>query len=148
MTVDEVKNHARKYSASYKLDIKKGWTSSKWSTDFDPMAKKTVIKLLLSKWGILSVNIQRAINEDQKVYDAGEGKYLDNDSAVDVEVNDPFKNGSESPSEEREESTTPEGDKEAGRSASEESPGATGPSESFDKPPSETKEGPNGEIIE
>ena len=37
------RNHAEKYSASYKQDLKKGWTSSKWTTDFDAMAKKTVL---------------------------------------------------------------------------------------------------------
>ena len=38
-----------------------------------------MIKLLLSKWGILSVAMQRAIQDDQKVYDEdGEGTYGDN----------------------------------------------------------------------
>lgn len=87
MTVDECRNHAQKYSASYKQDLKKGWTSSKWTTDFDPMAKKTVLKLLLSRWGVLSIDMQRAIQDDQKVFD-GEGKYSDNpetkEEAVDI----------------------------------------------------------------
>ena len=30
------------------------------STDFDSMAKKTVLKMLLSKFGILSIEMQRA----------------------------------------------------------------------------------------
>ena len=78
MTVDECRNHALQYSASYKQDINKGWTSSKWTTDFDAMAKKTVLKLLLSRWGVLSIDMQRAIQDDQKVYTTEEGEYTDN----------------------------------------------------------------------
>ena len=54
------------------------------------MALKTVIKMLLSKWGILSVDMQRAIQDDQKVYDEdGEGSYGDNQPDI-VEAQDPF----------------------------------------------------------
>lgn len=78
MTVAEVDNHARKYSQAYRYDIDQGKKSSKWTTDFEAMALKTVIKLLLSKWGILSVDMQRAIQDDQKVYnEEGEGTYGD-----------------------------------------------------------------------
>jgi recombination protein RecT len=90
MTTEEVTNHAKRYSASYKQDLKKGWTSSKWSTDFDAMAKKTVLKLLLSKWGILSIDMQRAIQDDQKVYeDDGNSSYADNQPVIE-DVPDPF----------------------------------------------------------
>ena len=79
MSRQTVDNHARKYSQAYRYDIKEGKKSSKWSTDFQSMALKTVIKLLLSKWGILSVDMQRAIQDDQKVYDeSGNGDYSDN----------------------------------------------------------------------
>ena len=81
MSRQTVDNHARKYSQAYRYDIKEGKKSSKWSTDFQSMALKTVIKLLLSKWGILSVDMQRAIQDDQKVYDeSGNGDYSDNQS--------------------------------------------------------------------
>lgn len=79
MTRAEVEAHARRYSASYSYDLSKGRKSSRWSTDFDAMAKKTVLKRLLSKWGILSVEMQTAIQDDQKVYDAsGNATYADN----------------------------------------------------------------------
>lgn len=78
MTKEQIRNHGKKYSASYKTDIAKGWKSSKWSSDFDAMAKKTIIKLLLSKWGILSVEMRRALVEDQKVFSDQEGSYADN----------------------------------------------------------------------
>ena len=79
MTKEDCINHAKEYSASYKQDLKKGWSSSKWTTDFDAMAKKTVIKLLISKWGIMTVDMQKAIIDDQKVFDEdGNGSYNDN----------------------------------------------------------------------
>ena len=73
MTRAEAQNHAKKYSKSYK------YNSGLWTTDFDVMAKKTVLKLLLSKWGILSIDVQRAIQDDQMVYGVdGNGTYADN----------------------------------------------------------------------
>lgn len=90
MSTSEVDNHAKKYSQSYRYDIEKKKTSSKWTTDFEAMALKTVIKLLLSKWGILSVDMQRAIQDDQKVYDEeGNGSYGDNKPDID-EAQDAF----------------------------------------------------------
>lgn len=91
MTTDECRNHALQYSASYKNDVNKGWSSSKWSTDFDAMAKKTVLKLLLSRWGMLSIEMQKAIQDDQKVYseDEEEGTYTDNMQEQEV-VPDPL----------------------------------------------------------
>ena len=90
MSKAAVDNHAKKYSQAYRYDIKEGKKSSKWTTDFEAMALKTVIKLLLSKWGILSVDMQRAIQDDQKVYDEdGNGVYGDNQPDV-VEAQDAF----------------------------------------------------------
>lgn len=88
MTKEEMKKHASKYSQSY--GSKKDWVkkSSLWTTDFDTMAKKTVLKLLLSKYGILSVELEKAQLADQskiKDWDAQEVEYIDNDSE-DVEV--------------------------------------------------------------
>lgn len=91
MTKQAVENHARKYSMAYRYDIEKGKKSSKWTTDFEAMALKTVIKLLLSKWGTLSIEMQRAIQDDQKVYDEeGKGIYGDNQPDI-IEAEDPFK---------------------------------------------------------
>lgn len=90
MSKSEVFNHAKKYSQLYRYDLNDNRTSSKWSTDFDAMAMKTVIKLLLSKWGILSVEMQKAIQDDQKVYDEdGDESYGDNQLET-MEVTDPF----------------------------------------------------------
>jgi len=58
MTVEEVTKHAQQYSKSY------GNKNSVWATDFDAMALKTCLRLLLSKYGIMSVEMQRAYIED------------------------------------------------------------------------------------
>lgn len=63
MTVAQVERHAKKYSKSYQKD------SGQWVKDFDSMAKKTVLKLLLSKFGLLSIEMQKAIKVDQAVVD-------------------------------------------------------------------------------
>lgn len=90
MTTAEVENHARTYSSAYRYDIEKNKRGSKWTTDFRAMALKTVIKLLLSKWGILSVDMQRAIQDDQKVYsEDGSAEYADNKPDL-IEPQDPF----------------------------------------------------------
>lgn len=93
MSKEEVENHARTYSSAYRYDLEKNKKSSNWTTNFKAMALKTVIKLLLSKWGILSVEMQRAIQDDQKVYDEnGDGSYDDNKPDAPEPVSDPFEN--------------------------------------------------------
>ena len=84
MSIDEIKKHAETYSQTY--SSKKSWIkeSSKWTTDFDSMAKKTVLKLLLSKYAPLSVEmrgveqLKEAIRVDQAVIDEqGNPNYID-----------------------------------------------------------------------
>ena len=90
MSKKEVEHHAKRYSQSYRYDLNDNKQSSKWTTDFDAMAKKTVIKMMLSKWGILSVEMQKAIVDDQKDFDEnGEGEYGDNQLDV-IAAEDPF----------------------------------------------------------
>lgn len=79
MSKAEIINHAMKYSKAYRADRKYQKNMSPWSTMFDTMAKKTVLKLLLSRWGVLSIGLQRAITEDQKTFDSnGVASYGDN----------------------------------------------------------------------
>ena len=79
MTVGEVKAHAGRYSQTFSSKLDYIRNSSKWTTDFDAMAKKTVLKLLLSKYAPLSVEMQNAIQNDQAVIDdQGDAQYLDN----------------------------------------------------------------------
>lgn len=83
MTTEEVTNHAKNYSKAYQHDLREKKQTSTWTTDFTQMGIKTVIKLLLSKWGILSTEIQKAISEDQKIYDnTGQVYYEDNPANI------------------------------------------------------------------
>ena len=85
--VEAIEAHARRYSKSYRYDINSGKKSSIWSTNFDAMARKTVLRQLLSKWGITSVEMQQAYTVDQGVIDEdGTVRYVDNPSSVPVEV--------------------------------------------------------------
>lgn len=52
--------HAMKYSKGYQA--KKGYTF--WEKDFDGMAYKTMIRQLISKWGIMSIELQKAFEAD------------------------------------------------------------------------------------
>ncbi len=82
MTKEEVEAHATKYSQTYK------YKGGVWQENFDLMAKKTVLKLLLSRYAPLSVEMQTAITSDQAVIKAdGTASYIDNsDSTEDAVV--------------------------------------------------------------
>lgn len=78
MTVEELQRHAMSYSKTYSSKFESTRSSSKWTTDFDAMAKKTVIKLLLSKYAPLSVQMQEAVRTDQAIFDDnGRQEYSD-----------------------------------------------------------------------
>ena len=57
-TIEEVTAHAKKFSKSYNSQ------SSAWKTNFDSMAIKTVIRNLLSKYGIMSIDMTTALTSD------------------------------------------------------------------------------------
>lgn len=84
MTKEQINNHAKEYSQSYAYDLRKGYKNSNWSTNFDSMALKTVLKLNLSKFGALSVSVQRALQLDgssiTEIKDDGtiNAEYIDN----------------------------------------------------------------------
>jgi len=84
MSVDELKAHGTKYSMTFK----KGY--GLWKDDFDAMAIKTVLKLLLSKYAPLSVDMQKAVLTDQAIVkdvDATDLTYADNEEvAIDREA--------------------------------------------------------------
>lgn len=75
-TTDEITAHALKYSQSFA----KGY--GLWKDDFEAMATKTVLKLLLSKYAPLSVEMQKALIADQAVVndaDSLDVTYVDNE---------------------------------------------------------------------
>ena len=79
--------HALKYSPGYKKDLDKGWKYTFWSKDFDGMAYKTLLRQLISKWGVMSIELQNAFEADQAVINEDGGKdYVDvDDSIIDME---------------------------------------------------------------
>ena len=71
--------HALKYSKGYQA--KKGYTF--WEKDFDGMAYKTMLRQLISKWGIMSIDMASAIDSDMAVINEdGTKDYVDNDATV------------------------------------------------------------------
>lgn len=88
--------HAEKYSFAFKrngggnslemleqgkIPEKEMWKySSFWFKDFDGMALKTMIRQLISKWGIMSIELQTAIDKDMAViHDDGTTDYIENE---------------------------------------------------------------------
>lgn len=66
--------HALKYSKGYAA--KKGYTF--WEKDFDGMAYKTMLRQLISKWGIMSIEMQNAFDSDMAViHEDGTKDYVD-----------------------------------------------------------------------
>lgn len=92
--------HADKYSAAFSLEARPGkypkvsyadyvagnydpkteWLySSFWYKDFDGMAQKTMLRQLISKWGIMSIEMQKAFDGDMSlVNEDGTFDYVDN----------------------------------------------------------------------
>ena len=87
--------HAEKYSFAFyknggakslelleqgKVPEKEMWKySSFWFKDFDGMALKTMLRQLISKWGIMSIDLQKAIDKDMAVIqEDGSAEYVDN----------------------------------------------------------------------
>ena len=103
--------HADKYSKAFSVNATKGkypkvsfadfeagkvveedmWQySSFWYKDFDGMAYKTMLRQLISKWGIMSVDMQTAMEKDMAVIkENGDYEYIDNNSnEIDVVSNE------------------------------------------------------------
>ena len=75
----KMESHALKYSQGYAADKKKGTAWTFWSKDFDGMAFKTMLRQLISKWGIMSIEMQSAIDADMAVINEdGTKDYVDN----------------------------------------------------------------------
>lgn len=67
MSKEEMEAHAKQYSQTYRSTNDYVRNQSKWTTDFHGMARKTVIKLNLSKNGVLSTELADAIRADQSI---------------------------------------------------------------------------------
>lgn len=88
--------HAEKYSQAFsrnggarslelleqgKIPEKELWKySSFWFKDFDGMAMKTMLRQLISKWGIMSIDLQTALDKDMAViHEDGSAEYVENE---------------------------------------------------------------------
>jgi recombinase, phage recT family len=75
--------HAIKYSAGYAADKRKGNQYTFWSKDFDGMAYKTMLRQLISKWGIMSIDLVTAIDSDMAVINSdGSKSYVETEEDV------------------------------------------------------------------
>lgn len=110
-------SHADKYSQAFSLNATNGkypkvsyedyeagnynkkdeWLySSYWYKDFDGMAYKTMLRQLISKWGIMSIDMQQAMEQDMTTINTdGTYEYVDNEvdttlAPIEEPKNDPF----------------------------------------------------------
>lgn len=83
----QMEDHAITYSPGYK--VKKGYTF--WEKNFDAMAYKTMLRQLISKWGVMSVEMQTAFDSDMAViHEDGSKTYVENDNEIiDVQTVEP-----------------------------------------------------------
>ena len=77
MTTEQVRAHGKKFSKSYNN------ANAPWQTNFDAMALKTVLKLLLSKYGILSVEMRK---QGEVIQEAGLQRAIEYDQSVVIDA--------------------------------------------------------------
>lgn len=78
----KMEKHALKYSKGYAAH--KGYTF--WEKDFDGMAYKTMLRQLISKWGIMSIDMQQAVEKDMATINTdGTYEYVDNEDNMIIE---------------------------------------------------------------
>ena len=87
----QMESHALKYSPGYASDKRKGTAYTFWSKDFDSMAYKTMLRQLISKWGVMSIELRNAFESDMGVInDDGTVNYVENDDdVIDMSVEEP-----------------------------------------------------------
>lgn len=110
-TREQMEHHADQYSKAFSLGEKKRKVKGEWKTlvsyekykagdynkaddwlyssfwykDFDAMAFKTMLKQLISKWGIMSIDFQTAVERDMaEINEDMTPNYIDNKEVSDV----------------------------------------------------------------
>ena len=89
---EKMEAHAKTYSQGYRSDLNNKTSFTFWSKNFDDMAKKTMLRQLISKWGIMSIEFQKAFDADMAVIDEkGTVEYVDNVDTFDANLDEtPF----------------------------------------------------------
>ena len=83
----KMEKHALKYSKGYAAH--KGYTF--WEKDFDGMAFKTMLRQLISKWGIMSIDMQQAVEKDMATINTdGTYEYVENEDETIIEQEEPM----------------------------------------------------------
>lgn len=83
----QMESHALKYSPGYKKDKEKGWSYTFWTKDFDGMAYKTLLRQLISRWGIMSIEMQSAYEGDMAViHEDGTKNYVETEDTFIIEA--------------------------------------------------------------
>jgi len=91
MSHEDMLEYAKKYSKAYRNDINKHTAYSFWTTKFEDMAKKTMLRQLLGKYGLLTVELERAYVSDMAVIEEdGTPNYVDNKPDDTEPVVNPF----------------------------------------------------------
>ena len=87
MTKKQMEDHALQYSSGYRADKKNKTAYTFWTKDFDGMAFKTLLRQLISKWGIMSIDMQTAYEGDMAVINEdGSKNYVDNVPEAEFEI--------------------------------------------------------------
>ena len=87
---EKMESHALKYSPGFAADKRKKTSYTFWSKDFDGMAYKTMLRQLISKWGIMSIEMQTAFDADYAVINEdGSKNYVETESDVIVMEDEP-----------------------------------------------------------
>lgn len=82
---EQMEAHAKMYSQGYASDIANKRKYTFWSKNFDAMAQKTMLRQLISKWGLMSIDMQQALTSDMgSIKDDGTVDYVEDDIFKDV----------------------------------------------------------------
>ena len=88
MTVKQIENHEKK-------NRKGQYMGKGWRTDFDAMARKTVYRRLIGKWGVMSIDYQshddalalaEQLQEENNLENTIEGSFIETDIVIDTET--------------------------------------------------------------
>ncbi|CAM4018879.1 recombinase RecT [Geobacillus stearothermophilus] len=85
-TKEQIELHRRRFSKS----------SFGWDNDYDAMALKTVIKNMLSKWGILSIEMQQAVIAEEEERERVDITPSEENEVIDAEFSEVIQETSES----------------------------------------------------